>query len=409
MTRPFPGLGRRALMLGGAAMATATTGCGIAFPPSEKREGACQYDDESPIAGSQSNCQPTMGTPTDLAWHLRSLRVTEAWHVTEKARRYGRGIVIGHIDTGVAEHEEFKTDNKTDPYKGGGILWERGYDFIDEVRGGYDPLIDHFEYIEQIGHGTATASVIVSRGETIDWKRYAPTCGGTIPPGRITGVAPAADLIPVRAFRMAATWNFERIAEAIDYLRDQKVHVITMALGWPFTGWPFKPALLERAIRDAIADGILVLAAAGNFISSVTFPASGGAAIAVGAVGPDDKPWCGGSQGREVHVSAPGDKVWRAYRDDKSHRRDIVGPRFGTSFSVSLTAGVAALWLGHFERDNLIRQVGKGNLHKAFRDALQRTARKPKGWDNNHDRLGTGIVDAFKLLTENEFQPPVPG
>ena len=105
--------------------------------------------------------------------------------------------------------------------------------------------------------------------------------------------------------------------------------------------------------------------------------------------------------GERITISAPGDKVWRAYIDEKTHRTDLVGPRFGTSFAVSLTAGAAALWLAHHGRAALIDRYGRGNLQQVFRDALVRTADKPDHWEDHRKLLGAGIVNAKALLKEN--------
>ncbi len=425
MRRPAPLLGRRSVLLGSAAMtAAAASGCSSYNTVSDRQYGACRFDAEYLVAGSQENCWPATGTPTDLAWHLRKMNVPQAWAWSKDKGRAsrGEGIVIGHVDTGVAEHEAFKA---------GGILWERGYDFIEKVHGGYDPLINHIEYLEQIGHGTATASVIVSRGEVEEWtpgkgkyrKDNAPpeteeektkrekkdaeysndtpaVCHGTGKPGRITGVSPAANLIPARAFRLAATRNLGIVTEAVNYLVDQRVDVITMALGWVFPDHG-----LTAAIQRAVKANILVLAAAGNFVPWVVFPANGGDAIAVAGLGPDDKPWCGGATGSAVMVSAYGDKVWRAYRDEKSNRQDVISPRFGTSFAVSMTAGVAALWLAHYGRDRLIADAERlryPTLQSAFREALRHRSRKPDNWKKYNGALGFGIVDALALVKEEK-------
>ena len=430
MKRPLPPLGRRSMLLGGAASSiVATTGCSAYNMASDHEYGSC-YDREYLVARGQDNCWPGIGTPTDLAWHLRGMLVPNAW---EHSMRFGRashgaGILIGHVDTGVAEHEALN----------GAILWDRGYDFVDNVSGGYDPLVNHIEYLEQIGHGTATASVIVSRGDvatlqfTPDRERSRPAkgddrripqelkeigpqrkpddkeesfknqtpgiCNGTSGFGQISGVAPAAHLIPTRAFRLAATRNLDVVARAVDYLVRQDVHVITLALGWLFTS-----RALTDAIKRAIHANKIVLAAAGNFVPWVVFPANEGDAIAVAGLGPDDKPWCGGSTGKAVTISAYGDKVWRAYRDEKSNRLDVIGPRFGTSFAVSMTAGVAALWLAHHGPGRLIQDNRHKNLQEAFRAALIRTARKPSKWDEKyHGALGAGIVNALALVSEDD-------
>ena len=65
---------------------------------------------------------------------------------------------------------------------------------------------------------------------------------------------------------------------------------------------------------------------------------------------------------------------------------------------MALTAGVAALWLAHHGRANLIaiaRAQGE-TLQSMFRRLVQATARRPSGWDSSD--FGAGIVDAAALL-----------
>lgn len=355
--------------------------------------GRCRFDPESRVAGNQEVCTATHGAPTDFAWPLRNMNVPDAWAWSIESGRpaYGEGVLVGHLDTGVASHVELE---------GGAVIPEQGINLVEpKLKGGFDPLANT-RHLDQIGHGTATASVIVSRGGVGSW----PTrgfCGGTTGPGRITGTAPAAVLLPVRVFRFAATSNLARVATGINFLRERSVGVMTMALGWPI-----RSNLLDTAIRNAVDANIIVLAAAGNFDPYVVYPAKFPHTIAVGAVGPNDEAWCGGARGPEVAVSAPGDKVWRAFRGDNDPALDDVSPRAGTSFAVSLTAGVAALWLAHHGRDALIAglpQSGHPNLQSLFRANLQRTARRPTGWSLHGGMLGAGVVDAGRLLRTDPF------
>jgi hypothetical protein len=165
-----------------------------------------------------------------------------------------------------------------------------------------------------------------------------------------------------------------------------------MSLG----GVGFSPAL-RAAIDAAIADGIIVLAAAGNYVGIVVTPASYHEVIAVAASTVADQPWSGSSHGPLVDVTAPGQSVHvaRAIKDHGDNRYDT-RQSSGTSFAVALTAGVAALWLAHHGRDTLIARYGKGNLQAVFADLLRRTARRPAGWQSGE--YGAGIVNADALL-----------
>ena len=72
------------------------------------------------------------------------MHVPEAWDYSHCKGRpcFGDGMRIGHVDTGVADHLELQPG---DP-----ILWKEGYDFIDDVPEGRDPLANTW-HLEQIG------------------------------------------------------------------------------------------------------------------------------------------------------------------------------------------------------------------------------------------------------------------
>jgi hypothetical protein len=59
---------------------------------------------------------------------------------------------------------------------------------------------------------------------------------------------------------------------------------------------------------------------------------------------------------------------------------------------------VAALWLAHHGRDNLIARYGKANLQAGFTALVRTTARQPAGWDSTE--YGGGIVNADALLAQ---------
>lgn len=189
-----------------------------------------------------------------------------------------------------------------------------------------------------------------------------------------------------------------RVAKAIDIARERGAHVITMSLGG-FWSW-----FLRGAVKRAEAANILVLAAAGNCVPFVVYPARFRDCLAVAGTSPEipengwdsESPWVGSARGKPVDVSAPGQFVWCAARKPDQSQTDAIGAGEGTSFSVALTAGVAALWLERHGRDALINQLEDGEtLMDMFREAITATARTtpPLG-----DNMGSGIVDALALL-----------
>src|SRR4029079_5115522 len=121
--------------------------------------------------------------------------------------------------------------------------------------------------------------------------------------------------------------------------------------------------------------------------------------IAVAATNAADEPWPGTCRGAPVDIPAPGQNVYRAVVPPGGPTdADTVGQGQGTSFAVALTAGVAAMWVAHHGRANVVAPAhARGEtVQEMFRRLLQATARRPTPWDAG--AMGPGIVDARALL-----------
>lgn len=160
--------------------------------------------------------------------------------------------------------------------------------------------------------------------------------------------------------------------------------------------------LFLESIRDtldaAVAEGLIVLAAAGNCWRSVADPAHFRNCIAVSATNAEDRPWEFSARGDRVAISAPGESVHTA---DVKKGLSEVHRNSGTSFAVAHVAGVAALWLAHHGPDQIHQRYGEGTS-AAFRKVIQDTAWIPDDWDSQ--RMGSGIVNAEAAL--NAKLPP---
>ncbi len=311
---------------------------------------------------------------TAYDWALKVVRAREAWALEAKpgCSTRGAGVVVGHPDTGYVLHAELEAS---------ALDLTRDTDVIDGDDDASDPLESgRFPEFLQPGHGSRTASVIVGR-ET----------------GVIVGVAPQALLIPIRTVRSVIQVLDGDVAKAVDYARRIGCQIISMSIGGlGFSG-------LEEAINRAVREGVIVLAAAGNFVPLhlVCWPARYRNCLAVAAVNSEERPWKPGSHGEQVDVSAPGEAVW--VPDLSNTNNPPVKTSSGTSFAVTHVAGAAACWLSYHGHEQLVAQFGRENVQAAFVDALNASSRTVNTLP--FEGFGAGILDVEALLREPLADP----
>lgn len=316
------------------------------------------------VPGSESAivdlwCRSDAAVPQDRLWALKAIRAPQAWAYSAGQ---GSGIFVAQPDTGIARHAEIEQ---------GMIAQDKTANILE---GGTDPTDPLSADDANPGHGTATGSVVASRGK-----------------GQMSGSAPKAKLVPIRCITDVKIFYTGPVTAAIVHARTSGCDVISMSLG----GLP--GGALNAAIRDAEEAGCIVLAAAGNCVKIVVYPAAYENVIAVAGVDHQDKPWKGTSQGDAIDISAPAENVYVARRTPADPQEDKVEPGQGTSFAVALTAGVAALWLAHHGRNAVRNEAQKRGIsvQALFRAALQQTARTPAEWPEG---MGPGVVNAEALL-----------
>ncbi|ARV62616.1 hypothetical protein BZZ01_31830 [Nostocales cyanobacterium HT-58-2] len=287
----------------------------------------------------------------DVESTLKQMRVFEAWSrfFPDPNQPPGHGIIIGLPDTGYTEHPEIIEN----------LLLEQAYNFLKDDKDAKDELdTSRAEVINNPGHGTSTASVIIS-----------PKGGqGNYPSGKtVTGVAPGAQLVPLRVSYSVVLLSVRNLAEAIEYAADQGIHVLSISLG---TG--FANQRLRSAITYAQKRGVIVVAAAGTLIPFVVWPAAYDEVIAVTGSNVRREIWWGSSRGSQVDVTAPGESVWYAKADKKNGELKYdVRQGSGTSFSAPEVAGVAALWLSYHGREQLIERYGAEKIPFIFNQILR--------------------------------------
>ncbi|WP_242055285.1 MULTISPECIES: S8 family peptidase [Nostocales] len=313
---------------------------------------------------------------TDVEWSLKQMRVFEAWKrfFPDPKRPPGHGVIIGLPDTGYTEHPEIITN----------ILVKKGYDFLKNDKDPKDELeAPSTVLLPAPSHGTYTSSLMSSpRGRQ-----------GNYPSGKgMTGVAPGAKIIPLRVCYSVILLSVLNLAKAIEYAADNGAHVLSISLGC---------GLFNKRLRSAITyaqkRGLIIVAAAGNFVPYVVWPAAYEEVIAVTGCDAQGNIWKGSARGRQVDVTAPCDGVWCAKTKKKNGKIEYdVEPGTGTSLCTPQVAGVAALWLSYHGRDQLIQRYGAEKIPFIFNQILRDSCEKFPTWQPN--KFGEGIVNAEKVL-----------
>ena len=219
-------------------------------------------------------------------WALESMRIPQAWAFAEARGRpsRGAGIVVAQPDTGITKHAELKGVTLVSPRN---LLNGRPNDPTDPLPKTGNP-----------GHGTSTSSVLLSP-ESLE----------------ISGSAPLAKHMPIRAIESVARLSQIKVAQAIDHAVNNGAHVITMSLGGVAS------LSLWLALSRAVDSGVVVLAAAGNCVGLVVWPARYDKCIGVAGVDSKDARWTGTSRGPEVDFSRTGAKRLPRHRAGQGRQR----------------------------------------------------------------------------------------
>ncbi|MCU0886180.1 MAG: S8 family serine peptidase [Beijerinckiaceae bacterium] len=175
-------------------------------------------------------------------------------------------------------------------------------------------------------HGTGMASAVFARSQ-------------------LTGVAPAASLLAVRAFkgttsgdRSGAQGTSWHVLKGIDWSVAEGARVLNLSFAGP------RDELVSRALAVASGRGVIAVAAAGNAgpASAPLFPASDPNVMAVTALDAQDKVFAMANRGRHIALAAPGVDVLVA------QPAAGYGMTTGTSIATAHVSGLVALLI---ERD----------------------------------------------------------
>ena len=281
-------------------------------------------------------------------WNLQSFGAVEAWRI----ERGSSDVTIAVIDAGIDEdHPDFR----------GRLLL--GWDFYD----------DDDNPGSNAPHGSHVAGIAAANGfDGIG----------------VTGLAPRnVRILPIKVFDDAggntktASASANDVADALRWAaglevpgvvtRSMPADVATLSLA--FTGAYTSIPVLDRAIRDARAAGMLALAASGNRTGTtpadrgILAPANAPCAIAVGSIDADLERSTFShyaATGRTVDLAAPGGQGPSGGTVLSTIGDADWGYEQGTSMAVPFVAGVAALMLSAdptLETETLIAELLSGS------------------------------------------------
>lgn len=320
-------------------------------------------------------------------WYLRNINAPAAWDIETGQET----VIVGVIDTGIDyRHEDLQGQlwvNSAEDLNGNGILDSLDLNGIDDDGNGYiDDVIgwdftdapnfpDQGDYLEPdndpmdeygSGHGTPIAGIIAARQNN--------HLG-------ISGAAPGARVMALRAGTASGFLEEDDVAEAIIYAIDNGCQVVNMSFGDNAVSY-----LLRDAIQYGVSQGVIFVASAGNSgNASLNYPAAFDETISVGATDSANRLAGFSNYGSKINLVAPGLEVF------STQIGNAYGINNGTSFSAPVVCAALALILSHYP--NYTPEQAKGALYAGCRDLGY------FGWDPFY---GHGLVDLQRSLTIGE-------
>lgn len=330
-----------------------------------------------------------------LQWNLSNINMPAAWD----AQRGGDSrIVVAVLDTGLAfeTYQNFRpapdlaqTNIWTNPAEIAGDGLDNDHDgLVDDVHG-WNFVDGNAHPDDNNGHGTHIAGIISSSTDNSL---------------AIAGIAFKTTMMPLKVLDGAGDGTTATIAAAINYAVAHGANIINLSLG----GNNDDP-VLHQAIQQAVAQGVLVIGAAGNTgDGTVTYPARYPEVISVGAVQVDDTRAPYSNYGSTLDLVAPGGNLSL----DQNHDGQPDGIPAQTCTDATCSAFATYLSVGTSQAAAHVSAVAAlleacGAASGTIRTTLESSATDlgPPGRD---DQFGFGLVNAAAALAQAGCQSAAP-
>ncbi len=297
----------------------------------------------------------TNGTDCDLTmtWGLKQTGVSNT-------RYTGKGIKVAVLDTGLnLHHPDFNTR----------VIHSKSFAVNETVHDGN-------------GHGTHCAGIVFGSDKSSKRLCY--------------GVAPGAEIYIAKVLPDSGMANTRYVLQGLEWALEMKCQIISLSLGNKVRYGENHSPSFEQLAQQALAQGSLIIASAGNDsyrdidrLSPISHPANCPSILAVGAVDELGKMYerCNrsfNSAGGKMDLVAPGVDIYSAWLPPENYRS-----LDGTSMASSFVAGVAALWAEAYP--GIGAEELKDKLLSAAKDM-----KLPK------EDMGEGLVQVPKIIDKNQ-------
>ena len=219
----------------------------------------------------------------------------------------GNGIKIAIIDTGInLDHPDLKISG--------------GQSFVEGIS----------RFDDDFGHGTHVAGIIAAQDNEIG----------------IIGVAPDSQIYSVKVLNKFGEGVQSNVIAGINWAIEQQMDVINLSITSQQGSY-----LLKEALQNAYDQGIIIVAASGNYLTNnvegtdVLYPARYPSVIAVGSIDENLKKSSFSYYGNSLEFVAPGENIRSTYIENSGLGYSELT---GTSMAAPYVAGIAALYMQQY-------------------------------------------------------------